>query len=249
MLKRRSLLAAGALSSVAGAQTAAGLRIGGFEIAPLVMAGPEGGKPLVGLLPEYLQRHVEPALPFPLHWQPLVSFGRALRSLRDGSLDMLMLMGTDRHPGGGLQPFDWTVLQVQPHLAVAPDFPLGELLRLEQLAGMKIGWVAHSNLPAGLDQLPVRWVRVSTAHWQQVSLRMLLAGRLDAVYFANPYSPRYYARQLGLPLRLLRLPLPLRSLSIVYTEQADAARIASFERIAAPWFADRRFERTLLDYR
>lgn len=249
MLKRRSLLAAGALSSVAGAQTAAGLRIGGFEIAPLVMTGPVVGKPLVGLLPEYLQRHVEPALPFALHWQPLVSFGRALRGLRDGSLDMLMLMGTDRHPGAGLRPFGWTVLQAQPHLAVAPDSPLTEVLRLEQLAGLRIGWIAHSGLPAGMESLPVRWVRVSTAHWQRVSLRMLLAGRLDAVYFANPYSPRYHARQLGLPLRLLRLPLPPRSLSIVHTEQADAAHIASFERIAAPWFAEGRFERTLADYR
>ena len=78
---------------------------------------------------------------------------------------------------------------------------------------------------------------------------MLQAGRLDAVYFANPYSPQYFARQEGLALRLLPLPLPPRPLSLVHAAAADAARVAAFDQAAAPWFADGRFQRLLADYR
>lgn len=247
-VSRRALLAA-AWPAAVPASREPGLRIGGFEIAPLVMAGPLGGSPLIGALPEHLQRHVEPELPFALHWQPLMTFARAVRSLRDGSLDLLMLMSQDRTPGPGLRTFGWAVLQVEPQLAVLPDFPLREVLKVEALAGMKIGWIAHSRLPAGLEALPIRWVRLSTQHWQLAALRMLQAGRLDAVYFGNPHSPRYFARQQGLPVRLLPLPLTRRPLGLAHAQQADAAMVATFGRMAAPWFAEGRFERALLDYR
>lgn len=249
MSARRRLLAAGlgAGASRLAAQ-APGLRIGGFEIAPLVMAGSERGAPLVGAVPEFLHSRVEPQLPFALQWQPLMTFARGVRSLQDGSLDLLMLVSLGGSATSGYRRFDWVVSSASPHLALRADAPLHAVPRLDVLAGMEIGWVAHSRLPEGMETLPVRWRRLSTAHWQTVALRMLEIGRLDAVYFGNPHSARYWSKRLGLTLRLLPLPLPPRQLTLAYSQHANAARVASFGRIAAAQFAGDRFKRFLADY-
>src|SRR5262245_17190053 len=130
-LTRRALLSAGLAGVAAQGDAAPGLRIGGFEIAPLVMAGPLGGSPLVGALPEYLQSRVEPLLPFSLQWQPLMTFARGLRSLADGSLDLLMLVGSAAGSPRDYRRFDWSALQVVPHLALRADSPLLAVPRLE----------------------------------------------------------------------------------------------------------------------
>jgi ABC-type amino acid transport substrate-binding protein len=245
---RRGLLAA-ALGAAPGVRAAGepGLRIGGFEIAPLVMGGPLGGDPLVGAVPEYLKSRVALQLSFPLHWQALMTFERGARSLEDGSLDLLMLVAISSRPADRYRRFDWAVTAAQPQLALRADAPLEAVPRVEVLAGMEIGWVAHSRLPEGLETVPIRWRRLSSAHWQAVALRMLDAGRLDAVYFANAHSARYWGRRLGLALRLLPLPLPPRQLTLAYSLHADAGRIASFDRVAAPQFAADRFRRYLAD--
>lgn len=247
-LARRGLLGAGLGWPLAGAATGAGLRIGGFEIAPLVMGGPLGGSPLVGALPEYLQSRVELQLPFELRWQPLLTFARGLRSLQDGSLDLLMLVSAGGQTSNRYQRFGWSVVQALPQLALRADFPLPGVPRLEVLAGMEIGWVAHSRLPEGMEALPIRWRRLSSQHWQAVALRMLDAGRLDAVYFGNAHSATYWGRRLGLALRVLPLPLPPRQLTLAHGLHVDAARIAAFDRVAAPLFAGDRFARYLADW-
>lgn len=47
--------------------------------------------------------------------------------------------------------FNWSYLRTQPHLAVRRDAPLNGVQSLQQLAGMEIGWVGGTTVPAPLQ--------------------------------------------------------------------------------------------------
>ncbi|HEX8604832.1 MAG TPA: hypothetical protein VF774_19465 [Pseudoduganella sp.] len=232
------LLAAACTSPVA-----APLRAGGFVVAPLIVGEP--GKPLRGALRDFLEREVVPA-GVPLHWMPPTSLTVALDSLRDGSLDVVLIASGEAGRLPGIAAFSWTYLYTQPHLAVRRDSPLQDVRSLDQLAGLQIGWLAGARLSPGLVRSGARWLKADGADWQAENLRRLQAGTIDAAYFENEYSPRYFANVAGLPVRLVRLPMPPRAFFMLYSPKADKADIAHFDRAAKAAFAGRRF-RDFLD--
>ncbi|AXA93875.1 ABC transporter substrate-binding protein [Massilia sp. YMA4] len=243
ILLRRCVLAACLLGAACAG--AAPLRVGGFVVAPLIVGTADA--PLQGALREFLERRVV-SQGVPLQWLPPTSLRRAMESLRNGTLDVLLLTSgaTDRGPGIGT--FGWTYLRTRPHLAVRRDSPLQRVPALPALAGMEIGWVAGSAIPPGLDRVDIHWQTLAVTDWQAANLRKLRAGRLDAVFFENEYSPRYYARQEGVPIRLVRLPMPERRFFMAYSLKADRADIARFDRIAAAAFSDEQFRHFLDRY-
>lgn len=219
------------------------LRVGGFVVAPLVLGEP--GKPVRGALRDYLEREVVPS-GVPLRWMPATSLPQALQGLRDGSLDVLLLASGEGVRTPGTTPSSWTYLHTQPHLAVRPDSPLTAVRSLDQLAGLEISWIAGPTLSPGLQRSGARWRRVDAATWQMASLRLLQAGSVDAAYFENPYSPRYMSNVLGIPIRLVRMPMPPRPVFMLYSLKADSAAVARFDKAAGRAFAGRRF-RDFLD--
>ncbi len=68
----------------------------------------------------------------------------------------------------------------------------------------------------------------------------LEAGRLDGIYFSNPYTPQYYAAQTGLRLKLLELPVPAHQLYATFAPNASPALVARYEAAARVAFANGR---------
>lgn len=240
----RPLALAACLLAAASAD-AAPLRVGGFVVAPLIMGSPDA--PLHGALRSFMERRVVPQ-GVPLQWMPPTSLRRAMESLRNGTLDVLLLTSgaTDRGPGIGT--FGWTYLRTHPHLAVRRDAPLRAVPTLSVLAGMDIGWVAGSTIPPGLDKVAIRWQGLAVTDWQGANLRKLQAGRIDAVFFENEYSPRYYANSAGIDIRLVRLPMPDRAFFMAYSLKSDRAAIARFDRVAGAAFSGEQFRQFLERY-
>ncbi|MBJ7312718.1 substrate-binding periplasmic protein [Rugamonas sp. CCM 8940] len=222
------------------------LRLGGFVVAPIVTGSP--GAPLQGALREYLEQEVGRRAGVELAWTEATSLPRALENLKNGSIDVLLVSGGTLRNQAGIRVFDWTYLRSRPHLAVLRGSPLRAVDSLRQLGGMEIGWVGGSPLMAGLQRLPIHWQFVASADWQQMNLRKLQAGRIQAAFFENEYSPRHFARREGLDIVLVKLPLPATTFTMAYTAAADPAAIARFERAAAAAFAGEQFKTFLERY-
>lgn len=233
------------LAASCACSTAAPLRVGGFVVAPLVLGEP--GRPLRGALREFLEREVTPA-GVSMQWMPPTSLARAYASLDDGSLDVVLVASGEAARLPGARPFGWTFLKTRPHLAVRDDSPLRTVRSLDQIAGMDIGWVAGPSLSPGLRRSGARWQRAASPNWQMENLQRLQAGTIDAAYFENEYSPYYLARKAGIPIRLVRLPMPPRAFFMLYSLKADKADIARFDRAAGAAFAGRHFQDYLERY-
>jgi len=203
--------------------------------------------PLHGALRSFMEQRVVPQ-DVPLQWMPPTSLRRAMESLRNGTLDVLLLTSGSTDRGPGIGTFGWTYLRTHPHLAVRRDSALRRVPRLSALAGMEIGWVAGSTIPPGLDQVAIRWQGLAVTDWQGANLRKLQAGRVDAVFFENEYSPRYYARTEQVDIRLVRLPMPERAFFMAYSLKSDRAAIARFDRVAGAAFSGEQFRQFLEQY-
>lgn len=242
---RRRLFTAASLPLALPVRGAEGvLRIGGFVVAPLVMG--EAEHPLRGALRDFIEREVAPRLGQRLVWMPVMSFARARKALRDRSMDILLVVSG---PGNAEVPHtEWSYLDGVPTIVLRPESPLQKIDQLEQLAGMRIAGNAQAGPPREMRELPVQWQLTSTTQWQQANLRMLAAGHVDAALFYNEYSPRFVARQLGLNLRQLPLPIVRRYFRMAYAGGLPAAQREDFERVAGEAFKGGAFRRFLDSY-
>lgn len=222
------------------------LRVGGFIVAPLMLGEPT--EPLRGALPDFIKREIAPQTQIRFVWLPAMSFSRAMKSLRDGTMDILLMYGGSSGSSQGIGRFDWVYLQTSAHLAVNAASELREVKSLDALAGLQIGWVSGSKLPAELLPVAIRWQLAPGQNWQLINLRKLKAGRIDAAYYANPYSPAYLARKENQAIRLLPLPMPTRPLGMAYSLQTDKALIAEFDGLATKAFKGERFRQFVEGY-
>lgn len=225
------------------------LRVGGFVVAPIIMADSSGGPHrMTGALREYMEQELVQRAGLELEWGEPSSYSRAVENLRSGKIDILLLTSTTDAHRSGTANFKWAYLHVRPHLAVMKGAALQQVDALQQLAGMEIGWVANSPLVEGLEQVPIKWQLLSAADWQQMNLRKLKLGRIQAVFYENEYSPLYYARKEDIEIQLIRLPLPERAFMMAYSLRSDPAAIARFDKAAAAAFAGERFRQFLEQY-
>ena len=236
------------LCGFACAALAAPLKVGGFVVAPLVLADPsKPATPLTGALRDYMEQELVKRDGLALEWAAPTSYSRAIENLRSGKIDVLLMTSVTRQRAG-MANFKWSYLHVRPHLAVMKDSPLQQVDSLQQLAGMEIGWVANSPQLEELDQVPIKWQLLSAADWQQMNLRKLKLGRIQAVFYENEYSPQYYARREQIDIQLIRLPMPERAFMMAYSLKSDPAAIARFDKAAAAAFAGDRFHQFLDQY-
>lgn len=242
----RTRLIAGLALLLALQAPAAPLRMGGFVVAPLLTGDAPG--PLQGALRAFMELTVVRRAGVELVWTEPTSYGRALDNLKTGKIDVLLVTSTRYDNKTGAATFGWTYLRTRPHLAVRGDSPLQAVQSLQQLAGMEIGWVGGSPLVEGLELVPIHWQMLAVADWQTMNLRKLQAGRIQAVFFENEYSPQYYARQGKIDIRLLRLPMQERGFTIAYSLKANPEDIVRFDQAAAAAFANEQFKTFLEQY-
>ena len=243
MLTRRRL-AQGALAlAPARGWATAQLRLGGFVVAPLLLG--DEHQPIDGALPRFLRAQVAPRTGVALQFEAPMTYGRAMRSLREGELDVMLLVSGRQAESERVARSSWSYLRTQPTLVLRQDAPLRALASLEPLRGLGIGWNRHSAIRPEWQDLGVRWHLNSSTQWQASNLRMLAAGRFDAALFYNEDSPRYWIRKLQLPLRLLPLPLPAVDLHMAYSRRTPRGWIDEFDRLAQAAFQGPAFRQAL----
>jgi ABC-type amino acid transport substrate-binding protein len=227
------------------AAAAGALRVGGFVVAPIVLGN--AGAPLHGALRDYLEQEVV-ARGVALEWTPATSLPRAIENLKSGAIDILLVTSERYDHLPEVAMFNWSYLRTQPHLAVRSDAPLQAVQSLQQLAGMEIGWVGGTTVPVALQSVPIQWKFLSVPDWQSMNMRKLKAGRIQAVFFENGYSPRYFAASEHVDIKLLKLPMPERHFTMAYSAKADPAAIARFNKVAGTAFANEQFKAYLDQY-
>lgn len=240
MLMRKLIALCAGLQWLAAAAAAEPLRVGGFVVAPLVTGG--GAVPLGGALRAFLEQEVVARGGVPLEWIAPTSLARAMESLKNGRIDILLVSSDRTVELPGTARFDWDYLSTQPHLAVRKDGSLRSVQSLRQLAGMEIGWVGGTKVPEPLAQVPIQWQFLNVPDWQAMNLRKLKASRIQAVFFENEYSPRYYAASEQIDIELVKLPMPERQFFMAYSLKTDPAAIARFNKAAAGAFAGEQFK-------
>ena len=222
------------------------LRFGGFELAPLMMGASDA--PMHGALPDFIRKQIAPKTKIRLLFTPVTSVTRASRSLADGSVDVVMIWGIRSPPPPGAGRFEWIYLRSHLQVAVLESSPLRELKAMSDLNGLTVGVMQGGIGKANFPELEVNWDPASVQNWQQVNLRKLKAGRIDAAIFANPFSPTYLARQENVPIRLLTAPLPEREFTMLYSLKSDPALIEEFGRLAEQAFKGPNFQQMLMAY-
>lgn len=222
------------------------LRIGGFVVAPLVTGVP--GSPLQGALREYIEQEIAGRSGIELIWTAPTSYPRAMENLKNGQIDILLLSSVSDNEKLDPRLFKWTVLRTHPHLAVLKSSPLQSVQALQQLAGMQIGWLRGSALIDGIEQVDIHWQLLAATDWQRMNLLKLQAGRIQAAFFENEYSPRYLAHQERIEIQLIKLPLPERSFKMAYSLKADPVDIVNFDKAATAAFAHDQFRLFLEKY-
>lgn len=227
------------------AAMAAPLKVGGFVVAPLITG--QSTAPLQGALREYVEQEVVKRAGIELVWTPPTSVPRAMENLRTGAIDILLLT-SGRIETPGVIPTTWHFLRTQPHLAVLKTSPLQSVQSLQQLAGMEIGWAGGTLLPPALKEIPIQWQFLTIADWQIANLRKLKMGRIQAAFFENEYSPRYYAAGENMEIHLVKLPMPERHFTMAYSPRSDKEALAQFDKAAAAAFANDQFKSFLEQY-
>ncbi len=224
---------------------AAPLKVGGFVVAPLVTGSADA--PLQGALRDFVEQEVVKRTGIELVWTAPTSVPRAFENLRTGAIDVL-LVTSEQARTPDITPATWHYLRTRPHLAVLKSSKLKSVQSLQQLAGMDIGWVGGTWLPAPLADVPVQWQFLAVQDWQTANLRKLTKGRIQAVFFENEYSPRYYAAAEAIDIHLVKLPMPERLFTLAYSLKADKDAVARFDKAAAAAFANDQFKAFLEQY-
>lgn len=242
--KLKTLLVAAALALPLAAP-AAPLKVGGFVVAPLITG--HATAPLQGALRDYLEQEVVKRAGIELVWTAPTTIPRAMENLRTGAIDILLLT-SGRIDTPGIVPATWHFLRTQPHLAVLKTSPLQSVQSLQQLAGVEIGWAGGTLVPPALADIPIQWQFLTVADWQTANLRKLKMGRIQAVFFENEYSPRYYAASEHMEIHLVKLPMQERQFTMAYSPKADREAVAQFDKAAAAAFANEQFRVFLEQY-
>lgn len=222
------------------------LRMGGFVVAPLMVGEPN--EPIRGALPEFIMQEIAPKTNIDFVWLPPMTFLRAMQRIKEGSMDVVLLVSGPAAQTPNVARFKWTYLQTTPNLAVRVDSPLRQVADLHALAGMNIGWVGGSRLPAEFKGIAVNWQLMFTPNWQALNLRKLDLRRLDAAFYGNQYSPLYLARKENLAIRLVPLPMPAQTFEMAYSFKTDKAALAQFDAAATKAFANDGFKLFLESY-
>lgn len=220
------------------------LRIGGIVVAPFTTGSATG--PIGGALPDFIRKEIAPGSGMEFVWLAPMSFPRAMQSLREGSMDLMLIYSdvTNDTPKD-LGVFSWSYISTHPQLAVMRNSSLAEIKHLSDMQGMSIGWLGGSAIPDELVPLAIKWQLVYEPNWQAINLRKLASGRMQAAFFGNEYSAMYFAREEHVDIRLVPLPMPEQPFSFAYSSKTDPKLIAQFDKLAAKAFAADRFKKYL----
>lgn len=183
------------------------VRIGVFTHYPIVMQNATDGQPY-GPGVEYAK-----AVARALGYEPEVRslpVSRIISYLKTGELDMAIGLGITEERKAFLHYADEPSIVYHPSITVLSEHRLEAITSVNDLAGMKIGYLLGAY-PGSFfkDTRVVEFDLISGDRWIDQNLGKLLLGRIDGILDQNDYSCVAAARRMGVEdrVKVLRLPV------------------------------------------
>ncbi len=214
--------------------------VGLYAVAPFVIAGPDGPH---GILIDFFDQEIAPRMGVRFKWSAPVTTARLEQNLMHGRVmfNPILVKTAERQRGGIVFAGD-VHIKFEPCIAVLPSNPLTGLSTPDDLTGMAIGWVQAGALPAFMHDAHVKLDLVGVPNWEMTNIEKLKAGRIQGIFFSDVYTPRYYAREGGVRLKLLKVPEPGTLLYGAFAPDVPAALVKRYELAAHDAFSKGRWE-------
>ncbi|MEJ7806290.1 MAG: transporter substrate-binding domain-containing protein [Telluria sp.] len=213
--------------------------VGVFAMEPYVHAGPDAP---TGALIDFFDHEVAPRMGVRFQWERPMTTARLEQSLISGRVMFTPILArTPSRERSRIRYAGAPYVLFAPCIAVLADSPLGAVLQPGDLAGKTVGWVQGGALPTFMLDKRIRLDRIGAVDWSQANLSKLRLGRIDAAYFSNSYTPRYFAARGGVALKLLPLPVKKIELYGAFSPKVPASLAERYTRAASEAFAGDRF--------
>lgn len=218
--------------------------VGVFTVAPFVIASGDGAPH--GVLIDFFDHEIAPRMGVHFAWQAPTTVARLEQNLISGSvLFTPILAHTPSREAASIRFAGTNFIRFEPCIAVLPTHALNAVITMDDLSGMSIGWVNAAAIPDFLRQSHIRFDLLSSIDWERANLQKLMLGRIDAVFFSDAYTPRYYAAKDRLSVKILKLPAPGVNLFGAFSPLAPPSLAARYQAAAKEAFANGRWEQYL----
>ena len=197
-----------ALSLAPSLLFAESIRVGYFNVPPYVWKAKESNE-LTGASVEFLGKKIAPEMGVHVIWpETAVSVARQLFQLEHNELDAALVCATNPER---VQLWDFprhAFLETSPVLAVLKHHPLRQVRHVDDLLGLKIGYVYKAFLSPFMKDKSVKLEMLSHNDPIISNLTKLLAGRIDAQYQPDEPPLLFCAKRLDAQdrIRIIRLP-------------------------------------------
>ncbi len=179
----------------------------------------------------------------------LLPLSRVLLYLKDGQIDLSLEIAKTPEREEYAYFSDEPVYVMVPSLTVLATNKIDRIDGVDDLSGMKIGFLGGAAIPSFFDSAKsVVFESVSGDSWIRQNLARLLAGRIDAAMDMNAYSYREEAKRQGVESKIKTLRIPGEETRFyVAFSKASAKAVTLLERYNAVVKADGYDEQKMID--
>jgi polar amino acid transport system substrate-binding protein len=217
------------------------INVGVFTVAPFIVAN--AGEVPKGVMVDFFDREIAPRMGVKFNWLPPVTVARLEQNLTRGTVSFTpILTVTPGRIAAKIRFAGTNHIHFEPCIAVLPEHRLNVIRKPGDLAGMSIGWVQSAAKPEFLNDPSIKFDLIGSVDWERVNMDKLKLGRIQGAFFSDQFTPRYYAAQNGIAVKLLKLPTPGVSLYGAFSPVSPAALVKNYEHAAKEAFADGRWE-------
>lgn len=215
--------------------------VGTFSVAPYMMADASGDPH--GALIDFFDREIAPRMGVRFKWGKPVTVARLEQSLIRGDVMFTPVFSfTEQRKSAGIVFAGDVHVHFDPCIVVLPSYRLDAIASPDDLAGMTIGWVNAAAMPEFLHKAPVKFDLIASVDWERANLEKLRLGRIQGAFFSDQFTPRFYGAQLGMALKVLKLPAPGTQLYGAFSPKVSPELMARYEKAARAAFANGRWE-------
>ncbi len=187
------------------------VKIAFFNVPPHIYLDEKTGQ-MKGAAYELLANHIAPAMKVKFVWdsQP-TTIPRQISLLEEntGYVSALLVYTPDR-----AQKFIFPEVAYASGpsaLALLKSNSLDKITKVEDIAGMSVGYASNAVITPFMKNDKVKFDLISTANFNEVNFKKLMAKRIDAVYAPDKASLLFFMKQMNLDKEFKILDLPEKS--------------------------------------
>lgn len=160
------------------------MKVGFWQTGGIHLTRGEDGK-MKGLMVDYTENTLAPAMGVKIEWVGPAPIRRLLALMKSGKIDCLpTIMKSGEREEVALFSTAPSWYSKTP-LVVKKDSPLKKVSYIKDLYNLKIGCGLDVPKPNFMSDSNVKFDPIAGEKWQELNLKKLLNGRVDAVYFPS----------------------------------------------------------------